>query len=153
ALVARRMDVVGSVGMPMVVPVLGGPPQYAALRRALRERSEHELGDAAGRVGAVREVSMISGPDGEDSQPIKPDADRNRLPGDPGPDGANAGEVHEHERYCGRIDDVVLLTIGFAYGIVLVIGHWLNLVRGTLRIWSVPSVLSTGAEVCGRGGR
>jgi hypothetical protein len=123
AFLAGRMNVVDGVGMQMVMPVLGGPPQDTALGRALSQRGEHELGDAAGCVGAVGKVSMVPGSDGEDSQPVKPDTDRNRLPRDPGPDGADARQMHEYERYCGRIDDVVVLAVGVARRIRLVVSH------------------------------
>src|SRR5215468_601985 len=79
-LVTGRMDVLYSVGMQMMVPVLCGPPQHTALRGTLRQGGKHKLSGAAGRVGAMREVSVISGPNGENSQPVKRDADRNRLP-------------------------------------------------------------------------
>src|SRR5260370_42490960 len=118
------MDIVDGVGMQMVMPVLGGPPQDTALGRALRQRGEHELGDAARCVGAVRKVSMVAGPDGEDPQPVKRDADRNCLPCDPAPDGADAGQMHEYERYGGWIDDVVMLAVRLARGIRLLVGHW-----------------------------
>jgi hypothetical protein len=121
---ARRMDVLDGVGVQMVVPVLSGPPQDTALCRALRQRSEHKLGGEAGCVGAARKVSMVPGPDGEDSQPVKRDAGRNRLPGDPAPDGADASQMHEYERYCGWISNVVVFAVGLARGIRLLVDHF-----------------------------
>ena len=61
------MDVVLGVGMQMMVAVLGRPPQHALLHGALREEGEDELEDAAGRIGAVREVAVIAGADREDA--------------------------------------------------------------------------------------
>src|SRR4029434_6986514 len=80
ALVSRRMNVALGVGMQVMVAVLGGPPQHALLGGALRQQGENELECAAGRKGAMREVAMIAGPDGEDAPPIEHDADRHLLP-------------------------------------------------------------------------
>src|SRR5262249_52655443 len=33
-------------------------------------------------------------------------------------------QMHEYERYCGRIDDVVVLAVGVARRIRLLFGHW-----------------------------
>src|SRR5262249_2524946 len=59
----------------------------------------------------MREIAMIASPDREDAQPIEHDADRDRLPGDAGPDRRRAGEMHEHEWDRGRIDDVAVLVV------------------------------------------
>ena len=78
--VARRVHVVLGVGVQMVMPVLGRPPQHALLGRALRQYGEDELECTAGQVGAMREVSMVSCADRKDAQPVKHRADCDRLP-------------------------------------------------------------------------
>ena len=70
----------------MVMPVFGGPPDDALLRGGLGQEGEDELKRPARRIGAVREIAMIAGADGEDAQPIERDANGQRLPGDAGPD-------------------------------------------------------------------
>ena len=60
----------------------------------------------------MREIAMIAGADGKHAQPIERDADRDRLPGDAGPDRRDAGEMHQHERDRGRIDDVAMGVVG-----------------------------------------
>ena len=62
-----------------------------------RQEREDELKRPAGRIGAVREIAMIAGADGEDAQPIERDADRERLPGHAGPDRREAGEMDQDE--------------------------------------------------------
>jgi hypothetical protein len=63
----------------------------------------------------MRKVSMVPRSNGEDSQPVEPDPDRDRLAGNPAPDGPDAGEVHQDKRYGGGIYDVIMLAVGFAY--------------------------------------
>jgi hypothetical protein len=67
----RRMDILLSVRMQVVVAVLGGPPENALLGAALSEESQTELKHPTGGVGAVREVAVISRADREDAQPVK----------------------------------------------------------------------------------
>src|SRR5262245_41942592 len=117
-----------------MMAMLGRPPQYALLRGALREQCEHELERAAGRVGAMREVAMVAGADRKDAQPIEPDAEHDRLPGDAGPDRGNAGKMHHHEWDGGRIDDIVVLALVHGAGgfIGVVERH-----AGVLQAWAV----------------
>src|SRR5262245_32145903 len=116
ALVARRMNVALGVGKQVMMAVLGGPPQHALLRGALRQQGENELEGAAGREGAMREVAMIAGTDGEDAQPIEHKANGNRLPSDAGPDRRRAGEMHQHEGDGGGIDDVAVGVARLDFG-------------------------------------
>src|SRR5262245_25208401 len=116
ALVARRMNVALGVGKQVMMAVLGGPPQHALLRGALRQQGKNELEGAAGREGAMREVAMIAGPDGEDAQPIEHEANGNRLPSDAGPDRRRAGEMHQHEGDGGGIDDVAVGVARIVFG-------------------------------------
>jgi len=100
----------------MVMPVFGGPPQNALLRAALSEKRQDELKQPAGGIGPMRKVPVIPRPDREHAEPIKCDADRNRLPGDAGPERGRAAQVDQHERNSGRIDDVVMSVINVAVG-------------------------------------
>src|SRR5215211_1218074 len=102
--------------MQMMMPVFGGPPQNALLRAALSEKCQDELKQPAGGVGPMREIPMIPCPDREHAQPIQRDADRNRLPGDTGPERGNAAQVDQYERKGGRIDDVVMSMVDIAVG-------------------------------------
>src|SRR5882757_4988242 len=119
--------------MQMMMPVFGGPPQNALLRTALSEKCQDELKQSAGGVGPVRKVPVIPRPDREHAEPIKRDANRNRLPGDAGPERGRAAQVDQHERNSGRIDDVIMSVIdvavrhinGFPYGFLR--ASWLPL--------------------------
>ena len=97
--------------------VLGGPPQDAALRTALREEGEDELEHPAGRKGAVREIAVIPRRDGEHAQPVQPDAQRDRRPGDAGPDRGKTAQMHEQEGDGGRVGDVTAGGTGIDRGI------------------------------------
>ena len=74
AVAGGRVDVLLGVGVQMVPAVLGGPPEHAALGRALGEAGEHELAGAAGLEGAVREVAVVAGADAEHAQQVERDA-------------------------------------------------------------------------------
>jgi hypothetical protein len=67
---------------------------------------QHELEGAAGRIGAVREVAVVAGPDRENPQGIERRAERDRLPRDPGPEDRETAQVHQHERDRVEIEDV-----------------------------------------------
>ncbi len=116
SLVAGRMHVGLGVRVQVMMPMLGGPPQHALLRRRLRQHREHELECAAGREGAMGEIAVIAGADREDPQPVEHEADRDRRPGNTGPDGGDAGDVHEDEGNGGRIDDVVVHRVRRRFG-------------------------------------
>jgi hypothetical protein len=106
------MDVVFGVGMQMVMPVLGGPPQNALLGAALRKARKNELKGPASRVGAVREVAMVPRPDPEHPQAVQRGAYRDGLPRYARPDRRNAAEMDQEEGQHGRIHDVVMFIIG-----------------------------------------
>ena len=103
ALMARRMHVVFGVRMQMVVPMFGGPPQHALLGGALREKREDELKHPAGRIGAVREIAMISGLIANIRNQYSDDAYGDRLPGHAGPDRRDAAEM-DQRGMAGRTD-------------------------------------------------
>src|SRR5215211_1509714 len=112
--------------MQMVMPVFGGPPQNALLGAALSEKCQDELEQPAGGVGPMRKVPVIPRPDRKHAEPIKRDADRDRLPGDAGPERGRAAQVDQHEREDVRIDDVVMSIIDVAVGHVsgFTCGFW-----------------------------
>src|SRR5262249_44691575 len=112
ALAPRRMHVARGVGMPMMMPMLGRPPEDALLGAGLGEQGEDELEQPAGGIGAVREVAVIACPDGEDAQPVQPQAERQVLPGDAEPDRGEAAQMDHHEGQGGWIDNVIALAIG-----------------------------------------
>ena len=100
-MLARRMHVERGVRMAVMPPVLGRPPQHAALGRGLGQEGEQELSDAAGLVGAMREVAVIPGPDPEHPQHVQRAAEDQRRRRDPGPDRGEAGQMHQEK---GTVD-------------------------------------------------
>ena len=109
ALMSWRVDVGLRIRMQVMMAMLGCPPQHAFLGRALRQDGERELERAAGPVGAMREVAVVAGTDGEDPQPVEEEAEYERVVGHAGPQGGDAREVHEDEGNGRRIHDVGML--------------------------------------------
>src|SRR3954452_431553 len=118
--------------MQMMMPVFGGPPQNALLRTALSEKCQDELKQSAGGVGPMRKIPVIPCPDREHAEPIQRDADRNRLPGDAGPERGRAAQVDQYERKDGRINDVVMSVVNIA------VGHISGFPCGFLRASRLP---------------
>ena len=75
------------------MPMHGGPPDDAALRRRLPEHGNDELEESARLVRAVAEVPVVPGRDGPHPDQIENDRDHERLPRHPGPDRRQADEV------------------------------------------------------------
>jgi hypothetical protein len=60
ALHGRGVDVLRLVGVLVVVPVMGRPPQRAHLGRRAAQEGQDKLEEAAGLVGVVREVPVVA---------------------------------------------------------------------------------------------
>src|SRR5688572_29699079 len=106
------MHVLRGIGMQVVMPVLGGPPENALLPAALGQEGQDELENPAGPVSAVGEVAVISSPDREHAQPVQRDADRDSLPCNARPDRGNTCDMNDDEWNGGRIDNVVMHASG-----------------------------------------
>ena len=91
----------------------------------------------------MREIPVISRADREHAQPVQRHADRDRLPGDAGPDRGEAAEVHSDEGQGGRIHDVVM-RVGVSVGIVWLIGHGNAYSAPWGMFGRLPSALLTG---------
>ena len=118
AAVTRGVNVVLRVGMDVVVAVLGRPPQHALLGGALREAGEDELECPTRGEGAVRKIAMVGRADGEDPHGIEREADPQRGGAHARPDGGETGEVDQHERNGGGVEDVVVIVVGVRF-----VGH------------------------------
>ena len=105
------MHVLLGIGMQMVMPVLGRPPQNTLLGATLSEEGEEELKDPAGRVGSMREVPVVPRPYRKDAQPIQRRTNCDSLPRDTRPDRRDAAQMYQYEWKNGRIDDVIMLAI------------------------------------------
>src|SRR6266700_133508 len=105
-----RMHVSLGIRMQMVMPMFGSPPQNALLSAALGEEGKDELKQPARRVGPVREVPVIPGPDPKHARPIQNRANCNRLPRDAGRDRREAPNVNQQKRKDLRVHDVVVFA-------------------------------------------
>src|SRR3954462_3256645 len=106
------MHVVFGIGMQMMMSMLGRPPQNAFLRGALRKPGQDELKYPAGRKSPMGEIAVVARSDCKHGADIRGGAARDALPGHAGPDGCTAAEMHQQERQCGGIHDVVVLVVG-----------------------------------------
>jgi hypothetical protein len=90
------------VGMFVMVPVMGGPPESALLGRGAAEKREEKLKGTAGFVAAVGEIAM-EGP-GNPEFPGKEHegAKRHGTPRDPGPKHGQARQVDKDEEDAGK---------------------------------------------------
>src|SRR5215468_12716048 len=111
AVAPRRMHVSRGIGVQVVLPVLGGPPQNAFLRARLGKKRKDELESPARRVGMVREIPVVARADRKYAQPIERRAEHDGLPRDPRPDRSKASQMHRYEGQGGRKDDVILRAI------------------------------------------
>ncbi|MNV58065.1 hypothetical protein D3C71_1504240 [compost metagenome] len=95
---AGRVRIGRGVGMAVVGAVVRGPPQWPALHAGRPDHREHELHRARGTEGAVREVTVVEGGDGEHAHGVQRHGHAHRHPRHPHPDHRQAGQVHRRER-------------------------------------------------------
>ena len=98
AALARRVVVFGHIGVAVVVTVMGSPPQRATLDRAVADAGEHELEEATGAVGAVRQVAVVKTGDGEHAHGVERHRHPHGGPAPADPDHGEAGKVDADER-------------------------------------------------------
>ncbi len=92
----RRMQVFVGVRILVMVPVMGGPPQHALLRRTGGHQRDDELKRAAGLVRAMREIAVIAGGHEEHAHVVQRQADSHILPRKRQEKGSQTGHVHGH---------------------------------------------------------
>src|SRR5687767_8515577 len=105
------MNVLFGIGMKVVVTVFCRPPEDTLLSGGLRQKREQELECPAGRIGAMRKVSMVARADCEHTQPIQPYSNRRGLPGDARPYDGQATYVNQQKGKNGRIHDVIMISV------------------------------------------
>jgi hypothetical protein len=92
----------------VVLPVLGRPPQDAALRRRLAHDCHKQLSCPARLVRPVRKVAVVAGRNGKHPDEVQDGTQQQRSLADTGPKNAKARKMHQHERDAAGIDDVVV---------------------------------------------
>jgi hypothetical protein len=110
AVAQRRVAVLGPVGVHVVVPVVRGPPQRAALRGGCAQHCEGELHPAPGAKRLMREVAVIEAGDGEHAKCIQRQRrdQRDRAHADPGQ--REAAGVDRDERHLAQPVDAARLA-------------------------------------------
>jgi len=93
----------------VVLSVLGGPPQDAALRRRLAHDCHKQLSCPAGLVRPVRKVAVVTGRDGKHPDEVQDGTQQQRTLADAGPENAEARKMHQYEWNTAGIDDVVVV--------------------------------------------
>ena len=91
------MDVLRPVRVLVVVAVIGRPPEHALLGRRLSQQRQQELGHAGQPVGAMAEVAVEAGRDGEHPQVVGAEAEGDALPGEADGEDAEGRDMDEEE--------------------------------------------------------
>jgi hypothetical protein len=116
AVLDRRVRVLGPIGVRVVVPVVGCPPDGSALHGGGAEQAEDELADAGRLEGAVGEVTVVEAGDREHAHEVADHGhgDRDRTPADH--EHQQAGRVHADERQDAGPLDPVFADLGRGVG-------------------------------------
>ncbi|MNV49884.1 hypothetical protein D3C71_1418570 [compost metagenome] len=88
----------GGIGMTMVIAMMRGPPQRAALHAGGADQREDELHGARRLEGAVGEVAVVEGRDRKHAHRVQRGRHADRNPGHTHPDHRHAGQMHRRER-------------------------------------------------------
>ena len=110
ALHGGRVDVLRLVGILVVMPVMGRPPQRAHLGRRAAEKGQDELEHAPGFVGVVREVAVIAAGQREHADRVGRHHGPEGGPAEAGPEDRQRDDMHKEQR--GALDerDIVLVA-------------------------------------------
>lgn len=87
-MLARRVNVGFAVRMRVVIAMMSRPPERAFLIRRATDQRQDELKDAAGLIGTMREVTVITGGYGKYAKAVEGKARNHRNP-------ANARPEHQ----------------------------------------------------------
>ena len=90
------MGVLGSVAVQVVMAMMIGPPERAALHGGAGEHGEEELAEARRAVGLVREIAVVDARDREHADEVQ---------GHRSPDGKGAGTGPDHAEAAGMQED------------------------------------------------
>src|SRR4029434_6270138 len=94
----RRVEVLWTVGVEVMMFVMSRPPQGAFLTGGACQHREQKLGSPGGLERLVRKIPVVETAQRDHSQGIKQEGDGNRRPTPPHPDDGNATGVQERER-------------------------------------------------------
>jgi len=91
------MDILFVVGVAVVVPVMGGPPERAPLGRCIPQEGEKELPEPAGLVGPVGEVAVVKGRDAEHADYVEAGGHCEGCPTPADPEDPQTGDMQDNK--------------------------------------------------------
>jgi hypothetical protein len=89
--------IVLGIGIAMVVPMMGGPPQRPALHAGRADQREHQLHGTRGAEGTVREIAVVERGDREHAHRVEQGSHRHGDGRHADPDHAQAAQMQQHE--------------------------------------------------------
>lgn len=92
------MNVFFLIGMAMVMPMIGGPPEDAFLAGCLRRKGQKELPQAIYFERAMAEVTVVAGSDGEHAHGVEHSHQRDPLPAESNKENREATCVDQKKR-------------------------------------------------------
>ncbi len=94
----RAVQVLFGIGMPVVLAVVGGPPQRSALRAGSADEREQHFHPRVGLEGFMREIAVVEAGDGEHAQTIGQQQGDQCRPRKADPEHRNTAEMQADER-------------------------------------------------------
>jgi len=86
-----------AIGERVMVPMVCGPPDRAALHGRCTQQGKQELGDARGLEGAMREVAVIEARNGEHAHEVERKGDGYGDAAGAHPEHGQASKMHAHD--------------------------------------------------------
>ena len=106
------MEILVSVGVKVMAPVMGRPPEWPLLIRCGSSESEQKLKNPAGSVSAVREEAMKAGGNRKHAHHVQRETSNHRHPTHACPDDQQAGQVHEQELRADEVVEFIVIERG-----------------------------------------
>jgi hypothetical protein len=99
------------IGMLMMMPMMRRPPERTPLEGGTAYPRQDELKEAAGTVGPVGKVTMVSGCDPEHADYVRGEAKYKRFPGNARPERGDTSRVNAQKRdACYPVDAVASMN-------------------------------------------
>ena len=100
-MLGRGVNIILAIGVSVVVAMMGRPPQRALLICHATHERQDKLKDAVCFIRAMREVAMVAGGDGKDTDTIECDTRGNGNPANTGPEEKQTARV-QNDKLCYR---------------------------------------------------
>jgi hypothetical protein len=93
----RGVDVLVFIGVLVMVPMMGGPPQRPFLRARVADESEQELKPSRSLVASMGKIPVVEAGDRKHPRPVKCEADEKRHRAEAHPEDQKRHEVNGDE--------------------------------------------------------